>query len=129
MNEQWKDRVQLRPKYQSILRILLYYLPCSSSTVKIDRADKQKLEKLQAMITIKSQGKKVTQQELLSILISQALEKGDEFAREVFRDTVPMSDEDFAKIKSLSEDWGVRTRWQDIDKTLYGSSRGRNTRS
>jgi|SRR5271165_3948749 len=89
-----------------------------TTTVKLDEADKQKLEKLQALITLK--GKKVTQQELLSTLISEAIERGDEFLDQVLKDTVPMSNEDFQKILSLSEDWGFKSRWQDIDETLYG---------
>ena len=89
-----------------------------TTTVKVDEADKQKLEKLQALITLK--GKKVTQQELLSTLITDAIERSDELVDRVLKDTVPMSNEDFQRILSLSEDWGFKSRWQDIDETLYG---------
>ncbi len=85
-----------------------------TSTVKIDDADKQKLEKLQALITLR--GKRITQQELLSKLISNAIERSDELVDRVTKDTVPISGEQFQKILSLSEDWGVKTRWQDIDQ-------------
>jgi len=89
-----------------------------TTTVKVDETDKQKLEKLQALITLK--GKKVTQQELLSTLISEAVERSDELVDRVLKETVPMSNEDFRKILSLSEDWGSKSKWQDIDETLYG---------
>lgn len=91
-----------------------------ATTVKLDNNDKRKLEQLQALVTLRAGGKKVTQQELLSALIRQALEKGDEFVKEVFKETVPMSDSDFEKVLSLANDWGVRTKWQEIDKVAYG---------
>ena len=91
-----------------------------TSTVKIEEKDKQKLEKLQALITIKvGARRKLTQQELLSVLINKALAKSDEFVNEVFKETVPASDKEFKRLLSLSEDWGVRTRWQDMDQVLY----------
>ncbi len=89
-----------------------------TTTVKVDEADKQNLEKLQALITLR--GKKVTQQELLSALISDAIERSDDFVDRVLKETVPMSSEDFQRILALSEDWGFKSRWQDIDETLYG---------
>jgi hypothetical protein len=101
-----------------------------ATTVKVDEADKQKLEKLQALITLR--GKKVTQQELLSTLISEAVERSDELVDRVVKEkTVPMSIEDFQKILSLSEDWGFKSKWQDIDQALYGqkSSRKAGSRS
>ena len=87
------------------------------TTVKIDDVDKQKLEKLQALVTLK--GKKITQQELLSALISDAIERSDELIDRVAKDTVPMSSEDFRRILSVSQDWGIKTKWQDIDEILY----------
>lgn len=90
-----------------------------STSVKLSQADKRKLERLQAMVTVKT-SKKVTQQEILSKLISKATEEGDKFVRKTFESTVPMSDEAFRRILSLKSDWGIRTKWEDIDKTLYG---------
>jgi hypothetical protein len=34
-----------------------------------------------------------------------------------------MSDEEFGKVLSLSEDWGVETRSEEIDKVLYGGDK------
>jgi hypothetical protein len=77
--------------------------------VKVDEADKQKLERLQALITLK--GKKLTQQELLSVLISEAEEKSDDLVDRVLKEkTVPMSDQDFQKLLKLSDDWGIRSK-------------------
>lgn|SRR5487761_99387 len=96
-----------------------------TTTVKLDESDKRNLEKLQALITLKSGGKKLTQQELLSTLIVQALQMGDEFIEQVIKDTVPMSDREFDKVLSLEQDWGITTRWQEIDQAAYGIQKKR----
>jgi hypothetical protein len=41
----------------------------------------------------------------------------------IAKETVPMSREDFRKIVSLSENGGIKTKWQDTDETLYGLKR------
>src|SRR6266566_2937708 len=92
-----------------------------STSVKLAEDDKEKLEKLQALVTLKL-GEKMTQQELLARLIQGALAKSDEFIESV-KPNVPMSDEEFGRVLSLSEDWGVETRSDEIDKVLYGSER------
>jgi hypothetical protein len=97
----------------------------STTTVKVDEADKQKLERLQALITLK--GKKVTQQELLSVLISEAEEKSDDLVDRILKEkTVPMSNQDFQKLLNLSDDWGIRSKSEDIDQTLYGERKRSN---
>jgi len=95
-----------------------------STSVKLDQQDKEKLDKLQALVTLK-RGKKVTQQELLSTLITDAFERGDELLEKVLKKGIPLSDEEYGKILSLVDDWGVETRWEDIDRTLYGAPKRR----
>ncbi|MGC8850159.1 MAG: hypothetical protein ACP5K1_03615 [Candidatus Bathyarchaeia archaeon] len=100
------------------------------TSVKIAEKDKEKLEKLQAMVTLKA-GCKVTQQELLSTLISEALERGEEFIDKVYKTNIPMPDQEYEKILSLVEDWGVETGWEEMDRMLYGAhmkSRSRDAR-
>ncbi|MGI0081072.1 MAG: hypothetical protein ACRECH_15795, partial [Nitrososphaerales archaeon] len=80
-----------------------------------------KLEKLQALVTIRT-SKKTTQQEILSKLITGALEEGDKFVDKAFESTVPMSDEQFKKLLSLSKDWKIKTSWREIDAIVYGPS-------
>jgi hypothetical protein len=92
-----------------------------STSVKLAEDDKEKLEKLQALVTLKLGGK-MTQQELLARLIQDALTKIDEFIESV-KPSVPMGDEEFGRVLSLSEDWGVETRSDEIDKILYGGDR------
>jgi len=94
----------------------------STTSVKLNAEDKRKLEKLQALVTLKT-SKKVTQQELLSELISGAIKEGDRFVEKAFEGTVPMSDESFRKLLSLTDDWKVKTKWEDIDRSVYGDAR------
>ncbi|MGA2876584.1 MAG: hypothetical protein ABSE82_13730, partial [Nitrososphaerales archaeon] len=74
-----------------------------------------------AMVTVRL-AKKVTQQEILSKLLGRATEEGDDFLDKTFEGTVPMSDEAYRKILSLASDWGVRTKWEDIDEAVYGDA-------
>ena len=89
--------------------------------MKINEDDKRKLERLQALVTVKT-AKKVTQQEILSKLISKATEEADAFVERTFESTVPMPDEAYKRTLSLVSDWGVRTKWEGIDSTLYGDA-------
>jgi hypothetical protein len=97
-----------------------------TTTVKINLDAKQKLDRLQALAIIK--GKSLTQQELLSELIKDVTERSDEFVDRLTKDTVPMSNEDYQKLAALSDDWGVSTKWQEIDEILYGSNKKERTR-
>lgn len=92
-----------------------------ATSVKLRVEDKARLERLQALVTLKG-GSKKTQEEILSALISEALKRGDDFVKELVGTTVPMNDDDYRKLLSLAGDWGTQTRWQDIDKVLYGGT-------
>ena len=71
-------------------------LAIMSTSVKLAEDDKVKLEKLQALVTLKL-GEKMTQQELLATLIQDALTRGDEFIDSV-KPSVPMSDREVAMV-------------------------------
>lgn len=90
------------------------------TSVKLSEQDKERLNRLQALATLKAEGK-VTQQELLSALIREALERGDEFLEKMYKRNVPVSDEEYERLLSLIEDWGVETRWEGVDRTFYGA--------
>jgi hypothetical protein len=98
-----------------------------STSVKLEEGDKAKLEKLQALLTLKH-GRKVTQQELLSKLIGSALEKDDETAEILFGADRPISDKDFSRTLALVENWGVKDASQRIDEYLYGPKGRRGSR-
>ncbi len=88
------------------------------TTVRLREQDKEKLEKLKALVTL-STGKKVTQEELLGVLLNDALARGENFLPEIFGEKFPLSDREFQKIKGLISDWGVETSWREIDEILY----------
>lgn len=94
-----------------------------STSVKLSEADKKKLDRLQALVTLKS-GRKLSQQELLAALIKEALGRTDDIAQEAAGPHLPVSEADFEKAKALSRDWGVETSWKGIDEVLYGKRRG-----
>lgn len=105
-----------------------------ATSVKLAAEDKAKLERLQALITLKGGGK-VAQQELLATLISDAWARGDEFVETMFKTKMPMTDEQFEKVLALVEDWGVETHWEKMDRRLYadtdrigGTERGKRLR-
>ncbi len=89
-----------------------------STTVKLSRKDKQRLERLQALITLKAE-KKLSQNEILSRLIDEALERGEEIFLKFSEAKVPLNDAQYEKILSLTEDWGIETSWEQVDQTLY----------
>jgi len=91
-----------------------------STSVKLSEEDKKKLEKLQALVTLKA-GAKIAQQDLLSRLINEAMERGDDFVKKVFKASIPLSNEEYDRVLSLVDDWGVETNWTEIDQSLYGT--------
>jgi len=95
-----------------------------STSVKLDKEDKERLDKLQALVTVKA-GKKRTQQEILSTLIGEAYARSDEFVEKLIKADMPMPDGEYEKILSLMDDWGVETSWREIDETLYGTKEQR----
>ncbi len=92
------------------------------TTVRVRDEDKEKLERLRAQATLSS-GEKVTQEQLLRLLLDDALSRGESFFSDVFGPKLPLSDEEFEKVKGLITDWGVETSSHDIDRVLYGSPR------
>ncbi len=95
------------------------------TTVRLRNRDKEKLERLRALVIL-STGKKVTQEELLGVLLDDAITRGESFLPEVFGEKFPLSDREFQKIKGLVSDWGVETNWREIDELLYSQPRRRS---
>ena len=88
------------------------------TTVRVRGEDKEKLERLRARATLSS-GSKVTQEDLLGLLLDEALSRGEEFLAGAFGPKLPLSDDQFEKVMGLVEDWGVETSSEEIDQTLY----------
>ncbi|WP_096393781.1 hypothetical protein [Halorubrum trapanicum] len=90
-----------------------------ASTVKVDEDAKSRLEELQAEIRLRT-GKRVTQQELLSRLISDAYDSRDEVIDSFRSSTLPLSEEEKERMGQGRVSSGVETDEEDIDDILYG---------
>ena len=78
------------------------------STVRVRDEDKEKLERLRALAVVTS-GQKVTQEELLGVLLDDALSHGESFLTEAFGERKPVSEKEFERILGLASDLGVET--------------------
>ena len=89
-----------------------------ATAVKVDGDAKSRLEELQAEIRLKT-GKNVTQQSILSTLITDAYHsKADVIERFADR-TVPLSDEELERMRAGRMASGTDSD-PDHDETLYG---------
>jgi hypothetical protein len=90
-----------------------------SKAVKVDEDAKDRLEELQAEIRLRA-GVNVTQQELLSRLISNAYEDKDDVIASFETARAPLSEEDADAFLGWTFSSGVETDEEDIDEILYG---------
>lgn len=89
------------------------------TAVKVDEAAKDRLEELQAEIRLRT-GENVTQQELLSRLITDAYESREAVIESFRESSVPLSDADRDRLREARFSSGVETDEEDIDEVLYG---------
>jgi hypothetical protein len=89
------------------------------TVVKVDEVAKDRLEELQAEIRLRT-GEKVTQQELLSRLITDAYESREAVIESFRESSVPLSDADRERLREARFSSGVETDEDDIDEVLYG---------
>lgn len=90
-----------------------------ATAVKLETEAKSKLEELQAEITLKTETK-VTQQQILTRLISSAATSTPEFIDSFREGTTAYSDEELTEFFSVTFDSGIETDEEDIDEVLYG---------
>jgi len=90
-----------------------------TTSVKLSGRGKQMLDALQAEFTLKA-GKKVSQQELLELVLADAGLRKEELISRISRPKVPLSEGEVMRLLSLPRDWGIVTCEEDIDKYLYG---------
>lgn len=90
-----------------------------ATSVKMDETTKEQLERLQAEIKLET-GKRVTQQELLTRVIEEAIESKGQLI-DSFRDKrVPVSEAEREAFHAGRISSGTVTREEDIDEILYG---------
>ncbi|MFB6284663.1 MAG: hypothetical protein ABEK59_12170 [Halobacteria archaeon] len=90
-----------------------------STSVKMDRETKSRLEELQAKIKLET-GKKVSQEDLLEKIVDHAVSSEDEIV-DSFRDNeLPLTEEESEEFHEGTELWGGDIEEDDIDDVIYG---------
>lgn len=91
-----------------------------ATSVKMDEATKDRLEELQALVKLET-GTKVTQQELLKVLVDEAYASREEVV-DHFRDEDEwegLSEEEIEEFLSWTFSSGEPVDEEDIDRILY----------
>ena len=89
-----------------------------TTTIKIDSETKSRFDKLQARILIET-GKKLTQQEILELLLEHAEKDEAEIVLRLSGIQFPPSIEERERILSLQTDFGFDTSKVNEDKIIY----------
>lgn len=90
-----------------------------TTSVKMSEEGKNSLDVLQAKILLAT-GKKLSQQELLDLLVKLSTQNEEELIKLITKIKFPLLSEDLEKLVKLPTDWGTETKEEDIDKILYG---------
>ncbi len=88
-------------------------------SIKIDDLKKQKLDRFLAQLLL-TEGKKVTLQEAVGLMIDHALENQDEFIQNL-KDLPPLEDDPIWKMMENAKHLGIKDLSTNIDEYLYGS--------
>jgi len=89
-----------------------------ATTIKIDDVTKSRFDKLQARILVET-GKKLTQQEILELLLEHAEKDEEEIILRLSGIKFPPSTEERERILSLQCDFGFDTSMVNEDKIIY----------
>jgi hypothetical protein len=90
-----------------------------NATIKIDDAKKQKLDLFLARLRLR-EGKKVTLQEAVGVMIDNALEDEDAFMQN-FKELPPLEEDPAWKMLEKPKNWGVKDASTRVDEFVYGS--------
>ena len=88
-------------------------------TIKIDECKKQKLDRFIARLFL-NEGKKVTIQEAVGVMIDHALEDEEDFLHH-FQELPPLEEDPLYKMMQNPKHLGIKDLSADIDQHLYGS--------
>lgn len=88
-------------------------------TIKIDNAKKQKIDRFLARLMLQ-EGKKVTIQEAVGVMIDHALEDEEGFTQN-FKELSPLEEDPAWKMLENPMHWGIKDASTRIDEYLYGS--------
>lgn len=90
-----------------------------ATSVKMDDDTKDRLERLQAEIRLKT-GRRVTQQEVLGRLVEQAVASKADLVDSFREQRVPLEADRRREFHEGMVSSGATTREEDIDEELYG---------
>jgi hypothetical protein len=101
----------------------VYFSTCTiveemTATVKIEDAEKEKLDRFLATILLK-EGIKVTLQEALSLMIDYALENPEDFITRL-KQLPPLEKDPAWTTLEEPTHWGIKDSSKRIDESLYG---------
>ncbi|HDQ06541.1 MAG TPA: hypothetical protein ENN36_07465 [Candidatus Bathyarchaeota archaeon] len=85
---------------------------------------KSVLDALQAKILLAT-GKKLSQQELLDMLVKLSAQQEDELVKLIAGVKLPLHPEELEKLMKLPTDWEIKTKEKEIDEILYGQKGGK----
>jgi hypothetical protein len=88
-------------------------------TIKIDDAKKQRLDRFLAQLLLK-EGKKMTIQEAVGLMIDRTLENEDEFIVSL-KNLPPVEEDPLWKMMKNARHLGIKDLSTNIDAVLYGS--------
>ena len=88
-------------------------------SIKIDDSKKQKLDRFLAQYLL-SEGKKMTLQEAVGLMIDHALENKDEFIQNL-KNLPPVEEDPLWKMMENAKPLGIKDLSTGIDEYLYGS--------
>jgi hypothetical protein len=88
-------------------------------TIKIDDCKKQKLDRFIAKLLLR-EGKKVTIQEAVGVMIDHALKDEDEFMSH-FKQLPPLKEDPLWELIENPKHLGIKDLSTNIDEYLYGS--------
>jgi hypothetical protein len=89
-----------------------------TTSVKMSEEGKNVLDTLQAKILLAT-GKKLSQQELLDLLVTLSAQQEDELVKLVAGVKLPLHPDELEKLIKLPTDWGIKTKEKEIDLILY----------
>jgi hypothetical protein len=88
-------------------------------SIKIDDSKKQKLDRFIAQLLLR-EGKKMTLQEAVGLMIDHALENEDEFMQNL-KNLPPVEEDPLWKMMENAKPLGIKDLSTGIDEYLYGS--------
>lgn len=91
-----------------------------STTVRIPRRASRKLDRLAARILLQT-GRKIPKQELVDLILEVGLDE-EALLAGLLELRLPLDDTTWDRVREKSTDWGVVTREEEVDRSLYGAS-------